>query len=414
MKASKAALTTSANTFGNLAVVNPVPGMKDILKNTQNYLNRMTNSMQEDIDNVHKKMKKLHDFSSQTNGLFSNSLNELKLAMQGVLVLNGTIVNNDGSYSLPKGTDKSWFSKMYPNSNKILEQSSTHAFLELYKQTEALLKPIKGGKTDNIKRFEMLLKLYPASVVKKLLANDEFWMLANKPPSGWQTKLINGLAKYEIFGQAVIQGKWIPKVDKLGEAFESFSKFTNPIKTWVSESLKNSQFVQGAKQWGVAKGLGKAATVATYAQLGVTFVSSGVANYGKTGSIGKGVIGGGIDTLKSVGPLEGMTLGAAAGGTIGTAIPLPIVGTISGALAGAVIGGVVGGINTLGQFFVPSAYDKNKDVFYNFYDKSAEIIQKGVNQGSDTVKQVYKDVQNTGKSIGKALSSVKLTEIKFV
>lgn len=33
---------------------------------------------------------------------------------------------------------------------------------------------------------------------------------------------------------------------------------TNPIKTYVSESLKNSQFIQGAKNWGVVKGLGTA------------------------------------------------------------------------------------------------------------------------------------------------------------
>ncbi|MGX7201245.1 hypothetical protein BCR22_02585 [Enterococcus plantarum] len=112
LKASKAALTASANTAGNLAAGNPVPGLKDMLKHAQNRLNRMANSMQDDIDKVQKKIKKLHDFSSQTNGLFSNSLNELSIAMQGVLVLSGTTVNSDGSYSLPKGTDKSWFTKI--------------------------------------------------------------------------------------------------------------------------------------------------------------------------------------------------------------------------------------------------------------------------------------------------------------
>ncbi|WP_413536867.1 T7SS effector LXG polymorphic toxin [Carnobacterium divergens] len=396
MKASKSALTASADTFKNLATVSPIPGLKDMLNHAQERLNRMANSMQDDIDKLQKKIKKLHDFSNQTNGLFSNSLNEMKIAMQGVLVLSGTTVNSDGSYSLPSGTDKSWFSKMHPNSNKVLGQASTNAYLELYKQTEALLKPVKGGKTDNIKRFEMLLKLYPASVVKKLLANDEFWMLANKLPSGWQTKLINGLAKYETFGQAVIQGKWIPKVDTLGKAFENFNKFTNPIKTWVGESLKNSQFVQGAKQWGVAKGLGKAATVATYAQLGVTFVSSGVDNYGKTGSIGKGAIGGAIDTLKSVGPLEGMTIGAAAGGPVG-----------------AVVGGVGGLINVGVQFIWPNAYDNLKDGAYKLYDKGVEAVGKGVSQGVESVKNVCKNVENAGKSIGKVLSSVKLPEINF-
>ncbi|MDT1939894.1 T7SS effector LXG polymorphic toxin [Carnobacterium divergens] len=112
MKASKSALTASADTFKNLATVSPIPGLKDMLNHAQERLNRMANSMQDDIDKLQKKIKKLHDFSNQTNGLFSNSLNEMKIAMQGVLVLSGTTVNSDGSYSLPSGTDKSWFTKI--------------------------------------------------------------------------------------------------------------------------------------------------------------------------------------------------------------------------------------------------------------------------------------------------------------
>ncbi|MDN5403613.1 MAG: hypothetical protein L0K87_01370 [Lactococcus sp.] len=87
----------------------------------------------------------------------------------------------------------------------------------------------------------MLLKTYPANVVKKLLGNDEFWILANKLPSGIQTKLINGLSKYETFGQAIAQGKWLPKIDTLGKAYEAFGKFSSPVKTFVSESLKNAK-----------------------------------------------------------------------------------------------------------------------------------------------------------------------------
>lgn len=113
--------------------------------------------------------------------------------------------------------------------------------------------------------------------------------------------------------------------------------------------------------------------------------------------------------MKSVRPLEGMTIGATIGGKIGIAIPIPIVGTVSG----SVVGEAVGGINTLGQFFVPDDYDNIKDGFYDFYDKSTKVIGKGVSQGVNIVKQVCKDVQNVGKSIGKALSSVKLPEIKF-
>ena len=97
------------------------------------------------------------------------------------------------------------------------------------------------------------------------------------------------------------------------------------------ESIESmGKWLKGAKEFGVAKGLGSIAKVATYAQLGITFVSSGVDEYGKTGSIGKGIIGGGIETLKSIGRLEGMTLFA----------PLGPAGIVTGLVLGSINIGV--------------------------------------------------------------------------
>lgn len=373
-------------------------------------LDNWGNSIDEEIRKIEEKLDKLRQFNAQTSHLFQDSLAKLKLAMQGVEALNGSKINSDGSYRLASGMDKSWFSKMQ-------KTTSTNAYLELYKQVEELLKPLKSGKNNNnIKRLEMLLKAYPANVVKKLLGNDEVWMLLNKLSPSVQTKFINALAKYEWFGQAVAQGKWLPKIDTLGKAYETFNKLTSPIKTVVSEGLKNSKVVKGLQNLGVAKGLGKVASVATYAQLGITFVSSGINEYGKTGSIGKGAIGGAIETVKGIGPLEGMTLGSTIGGMIGTAIPVPILGTISGAVAGAVIGGISGLINVGVQLVWPDAYDNAKKWAYNKYDESVKAVKdigKGIGQGVNTVKHVFNDIGNTGKSIGKAISGIKLPEIKL-
>ncbi|MFS1134856.1 T7SS effector LXG polymorphic toxin [Enterococcus hirae] len=418
LKSSKASLENAAHMVGTLANV-PIPAIAELLRDQQREFLRRAESYQKDINRVKKKIQKLTEFDVKTKGLFQSSLDDFELAMQAVLVLNETTVNSDGSYSLPKGVDKTWFSTIKPNAKQYIGMSS-NAFLALYQQVKELMDPLTSGKTDNMKRLEQLLALYPKALVDKLMKNDEFWMLADKLPSKTQTKLINSLAKYESFGQAVAQGKWIPKIDTIGKGYQWFNKMTNPIKTYVSESLKNSQFIQGAKNWGVAKGLGTAGQVATYAQLGVTFVSSGVNEYGKTGSIGKGVIGGAIDTVKSIGPLEGMTIGGTIGGAMGTAIPIPILGTISGVVAGTIVGGVVGGINKLGQFINPDLYDDIKDGAYKLYDKTAEVvgavsrnIGKAVEQRVDTVKQAYRDVQQVGKSVGKTLSSVKVSKIIF-
>ncbi|MEI5993267.1 hypothetical protein [Candidatus Enterococcus mansonii] len=72
----------------------------------------MSNTFEEDIRELQKKLEKLHQFSSQTNSLFASSLNDMKIAMQGVMVLNNTVVNSDGTYQLPAGVDSSWFNQL--------------------------------------------------------------------------------------------------------------------------------------------------------------------------------------------------------------------------------------------------------------------------------------------------------------
>ena len=398
----------NSQAFEILAMSNPVTAMvalADQLFDIRGKLNVYLTSLDQDIEKLKNDLRLLQNFVSQTQGLFRDSTSRIKLAMQGISVLGKMTVNSDGTYRFPNGMDKSWFSQLQKNATAVEDSTLSNAYLALYKQIEDLLSPLKKGKTDNIKRIEMLLKTYPANVVKKLLGNDEFWILANKLPSGIQTKLINGLSKYETFGQAIAQGKWLPKMDTLGKAYESFGKFSSPIKTFVSESLKNANWLKGAKEFGVTKGLGSIAKVATYAQLGITFVSSGIDEYGKTGSIGKGIIGGGIETLKSIGPLEGMTIGAA----IGTAIPIPMVSTA----VGAGIGGLIGLVNVGRQFANPYLYDDIKDGGYKLYDKGKVFIGKAISQRVDTVKHVYKDVQNVGKSIGKVIPSIKIPKVKW-
>ncbi|WEB58926.1 hypothetical protein PUW72_13160 [Enterococcus faecalis] len=57
----------------------------------------MADSMQKDIDKLHKQIQKLNEFDRQTKNLFATSLEEMQLAMQGILVLNETTVKSNGS-----------------------------------------------------------------------------------------------------------------------------------------------------------------------------------------------------------------------------------------------------------------------------------------------------------------------------
>ena len=116
--------------------LNPIASVLDTLLNVQRDLERMTDSFQQDIDHLQNQLRKLQDFNTQTSGLFANSLNELKIAMQGVLILNNTTIKSDGSYSLPKGTNKSYFEKIKKDVSLVIESGDQE--IELIKGTDSL------------------------------------------------------------------------------------------------------------------------------------------------------------------------------------------------------------------------------------------------------------------------------------
>lgn len=88
---------------------NPVAAMVNVLFNLQSRLKLMSFTLELEINKLNQKLEKLHNFNSQTSGLFSSSLDDMNLAMQGVLVLSKTTINSDGTYTLPIGMDKTWF-----------------------------------------------------------------------------------------------------------------------------------------------------------------------------------------------------------------------------------------------------------------------------------------------------------------
>lgn len=126
-KAMQASIEIASNVVITAARSNPSATILDTLLDFQRNLNCMSESIQDDIEQLNKKLEKLHNFASQTSVLFNNSLNDLKSAIQGVLVLNGTIVNSDGSYTLPAGIDKSWFVTLQNgNTVKKIAQKQTY------------------------------------------------------------------------------------------------------------------------------------------------------------------------------------------------------------------------------------------------------------------------------------------------
>ncbi|MFC0746119.1 T7SS effector LXG polymorphic toxin [Enterococcus faecalis] len=136
MKASQKSLHEAAKQVATIAYNTPIPGIHNLLKDTQRTLIQMADSLQQDIDKIQKKLQKLNDFAMQINGLFNNSLNEMELAMQGVTVLNETTVKSNGTYTLPSGVDKSYFTEIKKDTSTVIDSEKQK--IELIKPTDSI------------------------------------------------------------------------------------------------------------------------------------------------------------------------------------------------------------------------------------------------------------------------------------
>lgn len=103
----KMSMDTTASVLKVLMNTSAAASSLDTAQNRKRELDWMSDDLQQDIDELQKKIDKLYEFDKQTKDLFSESLDELKLAMQDVILLNNVTVNNDGTYELPVETEKS-------------------------------------------------------------------------------------------------------------------------------------------------------------------------------------------------------------------------------------------------------------------------------------------------------------------
>lgn len=258
---------------------------------------------------------------------------------------------------------------------------------------------------DIAKRLLQLAGLTPSSLTSSILKSDGLWELLaaieSKGPKGYKfvSKVLDLMVKYESWK------KFTKPLDTVVEWVQNGTSLVETGAKWVLKKVSGIKYLGDAVEKGknlvgeakfLGKGikyLGKLGTILTFAELGITGISSGINEFSKTGHVGKAVTGGMIDTVKSIGPLEGATIGGTIGGAIGTAIPIPGLGTVSGAAFGAGVGFVVGGVNYLAQLKWPNLYDDAKKVAYKVIDK--------IDEGIDHVKKfASNEIGGIGKALG--------------
>ena len=281
---SKSFLENAAHVAGTLANI-PVPAIAELLRDQQRNFLKRAESYQKDINRVKKKIQKLTEFDAKTKRLFQSSLDDFQLAMQAVMVLNETTVNSDGSYSLPKGVDKTWFTIIQKKqtvvntlnkvNNVIVSGSYAATANVVSKEASASLKKWRNGTWHNSK-------------VKSTKTGLKTW------------KQVNG---------DVNRFKSVKNAKKVDEILNGTGKIKDGIK--------------GIGYLGAAGAIFDGTT---------TFLERKV-KYGTTSAVIDG-------TAHAASSVSSIYVGA----TIGSLIPIPVVGTLVGAAAGFVVGNVLNSV----------------------------------------------------------------------
>lgn len=86
--------------------------LNQMYANFQWELSNYLNTIADDIQKTQDKLKRLHEFNGNVNGLFSGISQEMKLIVQSVLILNNLNINRNGGYTFPVGVDASWFNDL--------------------------------------------------------------------------------------------------------------------------------------------------------------------------------------------------------------------------------------------------------------------------------------------------------------
>lgn len=396
LKSSKASLENAAHMVGTLANV-PIPAIAELLRDQQREFLRRAESYQKDINRVKKKIQKLTEFDAKTKGLFQSSLDDFELAMQAVLVLNETTVNSDGSYSLPKGVDKTWFNQIKstePSKDELLEIANRvgipfKEFLSIYDS----LKNSSGGKSF----LAIMILMNPSSLNKRKFL--DFGLHGEKTfnylMQDWRSikkqlrKLDNPAARKLLSSMDGSFNQFLKNIEKLKD-FKGISKYTKPLSnytSWMSNPAKKLTKQVGTKVLKNIKPLGKIAGKASWVGMALGMGYDVVANLNKEKGdifqkVGKSVVHAGVNQLKSAGPIEGALGGSTIGSFFGP----------GGAAIGAGVGFIAGTINSIWE----AVHSESKDKFYGAIEEGGDWV---VDKIDDVDKTIGKAVQGAWNSV---------------
>ena len=128
------------------------------------------------------KIEKLEFFVSQVSQYFSDSLEVLRLAIQGATQLSEIIVDSDGNY-YADGLDMNWVKKMKEQKIESIKYDSSKKTKDLHKEYQSILDKLEKGKELSDKEFETLesyARRYPKVQLPEIVTNKLKTEAANR------------------------------------------------------------------------------------------------------------------------------------------------------------------------------------------------------------------------------------------
>jgi len=304
---------------GTTQVIAPV--LADYLNDTAQWLSQFSDTLQQTLEAIDQKLKLLHQFEQAVATIFNDDLQQLKLVVQSVSVLNETRVQRDGTYTLPAGIDKQWFTELQEN-----EDNQLYEFLQPMLALDDAILDGAGLSEEQKKWYKDLkaaLKYNPAKLYKMLQGSRQLEMIITQVAQKYPklgAAFEGGLAMLAKLSQTKI-GKGLKVAGKITSAAGAPLKYTisnsNHFESWVKNKAVMRWIGIGAS---VVEVINKVDAVMTFTTIAVTGLVSGIKDAVKEQSIGKGIIGGVIEMVKSIGPLEGMVFAGAIAGAVSTGI----------------------------------------------------------------------------------------------
>ena len=352
----------------------------------QGKLNRYVESLDQDIEKLKKDLRLLQNFQSQVQGLFNNSLNNFKIAMQSVLVLNNTKVNIDGTYTLPAGVDGSWFTNI-KSDNQIIDHLKNETGMSIPPEIEKFIADYEKELAQNPELLKTILETWKnlkgeidESVLLTSLISVAQEMINTKITDKIVDTFSDSLFMYLRNNTTAFLDRGLMAVTNTGANFvvkEAPNAFKRLVRFGATKGLP---VIGGLFDFGLMKAQGEDTGDAAVKATAHTAIS-----------MGSGIAG------AAVGEKAGAFLGFA----IGTIIPGAgtAVGTVAGGVIGAAVGFVGGVVGSMAfDWFWDNKEEISKDISNTFNDvkeKGKEVVSniidsaKGFIDGLNNLGSVY-------------------------